>query len=119
WPSVWPAWTDAISSSSDWKMVPFIAWIRATDGSTNREVPGERRDATIPRARAPETAAVATRVTRDVSVAAATRTTAIVRFSRATTATAAGEPIAGIRKNGTTNVPTIAPAVLLARSRPA
>ncbi len=40
-------------------------------------------------------------------------------FTRATTPIAAGEPMAGITKNGTTNVPTMAPTVFAASSRPA
>ena len=40
-------------------------------------------------------------------------------LTSAMTPIASGEPIAGMTKNGTTNVPTIAPRVFAARSRPA
>ena len=108
----WPAWTDAISSSSDAKIRPPSDSMRVTFGCVTAPGLAARNTMTAMR---PIPTVDSQRDRGDASQAS---TTPSVAFMTASTITIAGEPIVGIRTNGMTRLPRIAPVVFDARSAP-
>ena len=100
-----PAWTEAISSSADANSRPFACWIQRSFGCAS--APGTSETTTIASTTiAPDRAVT---VARGAAISAsAIPTSALVSASSATTT---GEPRSGMRTNGRTRLPTIAPVV--------
>ena len=102
----WPAWTDAISSSRDSNIVPPRSSMRASLGWATR--PGRVPITTISNAATAPAAATAMRRGRTQNASP----TPSAAFISASTTMIAGEPMVGIRTNGMTRLPRIAPVVL-------
>ncbi len=109
----WPAWTDAISSSSDAKIRPPSDSMRVTFGCVM--APGRAARNTITTISPSSDRRQPARARRR---AASASTTPSAAFTTASTITIAGEPIVGIRTNGMTRLPRIAPVVFDAKSAP-
>ena len=110
---IWPAWTDAISSSVEAKSWPPADRMYASFGwtSTPGREPDRRHDDGDDEADA-RSAAGGARGMRNA------RAMPSAAFTSARSATTSGEPSAGMSRNGMITLPTIAPTVLTATSEP-